>query len=308
NIGGGKRCIIHQYINYANINVQLIEFSCTSITVPKDLINVLDHYCICINTASGYVMRAKMGIKIILYIRNISLLKHDAWSSNEFIEFIIQITSLGGYYHKNVSLEIEFIRIDFSLISIILSYSFEYTNMIGHYNFSDRLVNKCIPLHVIPPNENELNWFISSLLKYQLGVIFEKRVNVNLNGPKVSSFVSNLSQTICNIYQNLKTEFCNKIDKSKLINLYDLKKICCNIVKYNISENFDKDNILPRIVVNEFCYVFGNRIVNKKLKELFYSTLSSNISNDWNLDINDQINVLQGFARFTRVRVILQKF
>jgi len=93
--GVGKDIILQETFFPQGVVVSI--FCCPDTNV-SDVIAKIKSFCSFTTTSSGKAMRASNGAKLIIYFRNLEVLKADQWNSVSVIAFLTALLSQGGFY------------------------------------------------------------------------------------------------------------------------------------------------------------------------------------------------------------------
>ena len=86
--------MILEYLVKERSDMELATVHCSANLLPSYVINKISQLCIVVNTNKGKVYKPKKG-NLLLYFKNLHLLKPDKWGTNILIEFLHQVRSEG---------------------------------------------------------------------------------------------------------------------------------------------------------------------------------------------------------------------
>lgn len=83
------RLILDQLVKERS-DMEVATIHCSANLMPQYVINKIAQLCLAVNTNKGKQYKPKKG-HLILYFKNIHLLKQDQWGTNILIEFLHQV-------------------------------------------------------------------------------------------------------------------------------------------------------------------------------------------------------------------------
>jgi dynein heavy chain 2 len=75
-------------------DVEIATIHCSSLITPQHVLQKLSQVCISKSSGSGREYIAKNGGRLILYFKDLNLVKPDKWGTCQLVEFLQQVNHL----------------------------------------------------------------------------------------------------------------------------------------------------------------------------------------------------------------------
>ncbi|XP_076274081.1 dynein cytoplasmic heavy chain beethoven isoform X2 [Rhynchophorus ferrugineus] len=263
--GSAKGLLVNYVINDRS-NIEVATVYCNAYLTPEFVIYQLQQHCFSVNTFKGKVLRPKKG-QLMLFFRDLHLLKPDRWGTNVVIEFLSQLVEYKGFFDDKT----EFVGVENIVVVGTLA---------PNQKVSTRFTSKLQVLNVNVPDKEDLSIILVACLMDIINTSFP-----HLNYPKAK--VTKLASPMIAIYEKIKGAFASYRRKHYIITPHDLTLWCSNLKFYSISESN-----LPEIICYECLKIFGDRLTNDDEKHHLYSLVDDWFRTNWS-----ESNITQRLGR-----------
>jgi dynein heavy chain 2, cytosolic len=88
--GWGKGVVLKTALRDANVRC-VVTVQCTSLTSSQVLVAKLSQNCLSIPTAKGRIMRPKNADRLVLFVKDIHVIRKDRWGHRQVEAFLRQV-------------------------------------------------------------------------------------------------------------------------------------------------------------------------------------------------------------------------
>ncbi|XP_015834463.1 cytoplasmic dynein 2 heavy chain 1 [Tribolium castaneum] len=237
--GSAKSLILENLVKERS-DMDMATIHCSANLTPGYVINKIAQLCLVVNTNKGKVYKPKKG-NLVLYFKNLHLLKPDKWGTNIVVEFLNQMITYKAFFDSNLELVgYEGITIVGSL-SITTTLSTRFTSIVHNYNIS------------LPDQED-----LAIILVAYLTVVVKESLGA---WPKAK--IVKLAATMIAIYDKIRSIFLITSYKHYDFSPHDLTNWCSSILRYKDTLS-ESENSLLEVVYYEALKQFGDKLVREE--------------------------------------------
>ena len=196
---------------------------CSAQTSPDDVIQKLSMACMPITTNAGKVFRPKEGDTLILFLKDVNLVKPDKWGTSALVTFLQQLLTYRGFHDENL----EWVGLEG--VQIVMSINPSTT--LGRCELTSRFSSLTRIWYVDYPDRSQLQEIYSAML---LPIVQEKLSSKHeMATPKN---IARLSTTLTNVYEQLKGKFSVDDHKHYRFSPKILTRWVTGLQRYNLTE------------------------------------------------------------------------
>ncbi|XP_017783105.1 PREDICTED: cytoplasmic dynein 2 heavy chain 1 [Nicrophorus vespilloides] len=265
---GSAKTLILEYVVRELSETEIATIHCSAHVTPKYIIHKIIQNCLVVNSSKGRIYKPRRG-NLVLYFKNLHLLKTDKWGTNMLIEFLQQLIVYKGFFDDTL----DWVRIE----NITIVGSLEATNKL-----SSRFTSIVHIWNVDLPQHEDINIIFSTYL----GGILKQCI---LNNPKIGK----LTNTLLQIYNQMKDTFTQTDQQHYKFSPHDVTNWCKGILRYKLQTS-DAETFLLEIISNEALRLFYDRLVSDEDRNKMIEIINNGIQMEWN-KMNVVRNVLDNF-------------
>ncbi|KAM8977653.1 cytoplasmic dynein 2 heavy chain 1 [Pelodytes ibericus] len=254
---------------------------CSAQTSSRHVLQKLTQTCMVFNTNTGRVYRPKDCERLVLYLKDINLPKHDKWGTSTLVAFLQQVLTYHGFYDDNL----EWVGLE--NIQIVASMSAGGT--IGRHKLTTRFTSVARICVVDYPEREQLQTICSSYL--------EPVIHKNLKNHPIWRSPSKIHQvagSMVQVYEQVRARFSVDDYSHYLFTPCILTEWVLGLFRYDLSGGSSKESqdYILQIVAYEARRLFRDRFVTTKELNMFDNILMSVLQGDWGSDVLDNMTDL----------------
>ncbi|GAB6032228.1 Cytoplasmic dynein 2 heavy chain 1 [Chamberlinius hualienensis] len=246
-------------------SIQVATINCTATTNQQTVISKMEEMCISLSCPTGKVYKPKECERLVLYFKNLNLVKPDKWGTCYLISFLQQL---------------EWVSLD----GIQLVGSIVPGCSLGRQLINPRFSSIVRIVYMSLPNEQYLKTICYSYLMSTFAA---------LSGHPIwnsSAKVHHLAGSMVNVYQQLTKMIAENEHHQYSFSLRHLVSWAAGLAKYRLENNTKNTDgsskALLILWVNEAKRVFRDALMTSDLKLKFDSVLRAVLSNDWGVEFD----------------------
>eukprot|EP00048_Salpingoeca_helianthica_P012918 m.191084 g.191084 ORF g.191084 m.191084 type:complete len:4245 (+) comp15437_c5_seq48:84-12818(+) len=235
---------------------------CSAQTSPDDVIQKLTMACMPITTNSGRIFRPKDGDTLILFLKDVNLVKPDKWGTSALVTFLQQLLTYRGFHDDNL----EWVGLEGVQIVISINPS----STLGRCELTTRFSSLTRVLYVDYPDRNQLQEIYAAML----GPIITHKLSPK-HEMASSKSITRLASLMASVYEQLRAKFSVDDHKHYRFSPKILTRWVIGLQRYNLAE-------LPplEVVANEAARIFRDLLVANHC-DAFDGILVSSLKTDW---------------------------
>lgn len=271
--GAGKSLLLNYLFTTELKTSSVSTLHCNSQTTAEHIIQRITQSCVEQTSNTGRVLRPRSGDRLILYLKDINLPKPDMYNTCMLIAFLQQLITFNGFYNE----QLEFV----SLERIQIVCSMNPATTVGRHQLSTRFTAIVNIAYMDYPSKDELISVYTGCFESTLG---DKTLPLMDNKMKSTKELRRLSQTLIDLYEQVKSRFSVDDYRHYLFTPRDLTKLVTGLLRYDLST----ENVLD-VFAYEARRIFRDRLVDTESQGRFDSILNSLLRTQWHhtADIND---------------------
>lgn len=130
--GVGKNALAENVLLSTGLAIRI---NCTPDTCPKQIVQTLKNSCHLISNGSSKVLRTPTNNKVIIYLKNLELLRADKWKTKPVIAFLTQLMSYNGFYDNHT---FDWIQLDkFQVVATCVDLKHLDARLVSHMHVVD---------------------------------------------------------------------------------------------------------------------------------------------------------------------------
>jgi hypothetical protein len=196
---------------------------CSAQTSPDDVIQKLTMACMPITTNSGKIFRPKDGDTLILFLKDVNLVKPDKWGTSALVTFLQQLLTYRGFHDDNL----EWVGLEGVQIVISINPS----STLGRCELTTRFSSLTRVLYVDYPVRSQLQEIYAAtlgpLITHKLGAKHEMASAKN---------ITRLAALMTSVYEQLRAKFSVDDHKHYRFSPKILTRWVIGLQRYNLSE------------------------------------------------------------------------
>ena len=185
--GSGKTMILNSAIKSIP-SLVLVSINLTSNTTIQTFLSVLEHHCIYVKEATGFVLRPK-NLELALFLDEVNLPKPDAYGTPLFSYFLRSILEKRGFIHPTSMKWIELQR-------IYLMAACNPPTDLGRIELPERLLRHLTLIYIDYPSPHSLIQIYAAMLKPLFRPV-----------PSIRPFHFAFSEAMIEVYEESSTHF-----------------------------------------------------------------------------------------------------
>ena len=271
--GCGKSLLLTHLFNTVLKTSSVSTLHCNSQTTAEHVIQRIEQSCVEQTSNTGRVLRPRSGDRLVLYLKDINLPKPDMYNTCMLIAFLQQLITFNGFYNE----QLEFV----SLERIQIVCSMNPATTVGRHPLSTRFTAIVNIAYMDYPSKDELIQVYTSCFTATLTPRAKDMVDVKMTSGKE---LRRLSQTLVDLYEQVKARFSVDDYRHYLFTPRDLTKLVMGLLRYDLSTEHVLD-----VFAYEARRIFRDRLVDTESRGRFDSILNSLLRTQWHhtADIND---------------------
>ncbi|XP_071452948.1 cytoplasmic dynein 2 heavy chain 1 [Hetaerina americana] len=269
--GCGKSSLLrHCFSQLRSTEVAVIH--CSAQITPQHVLQKLNHVCMAISNPSGRVYRPRDTENLILYFKDLHMVKPDKWGTSMLIAFLQQVISYSGFHDGNL----EWIGLD--KVQIVATMSLNSTEA-QRIPLSPRFMSLVNIYSMRYPDKEQLSAIYNTCMSHVIGDWLPKHSNLKSSG-KLSLMV----ECIIRVYLEVKNNF-SAVDQSHYVfSPVDITRWCLALRRYQISEKDLSSSMDPilEVLIFEACRIFRDKLVSNDDRAKFDDIVIEIMKEDWN--------------------------
>tara|TARA_B110000091_G_scaffold199866_1_gene230119 strand:- start:810 stop:8225 length:7416 start_codon:yes stop_codon:yes gene_type:complete len=269
--GAGKSLLLNHLFTTLLKTSSVSTLHCNSQTTAEHVIQRIEQSCVEQTSNTGRVLRPRSGDRLVLYLKDINLPKPDMYNTCMLIAFLQQLITFNGFYNE----QLEFV----SLERIQIVASMNPATTVGRHPLSTRFTAIVNIAYMDYPSRDELVSVYAGCFESTLSTV--SMIDSKFKSPKE---LKRLSNTLVDLYEQVKSKFSVDDYRHYLFTPRDLTKLVTGLLRYDLSTEH---------VLDVFSYearrIFRDRLVDVESQSRFDSILNSLLRTQWHhtSDIND---------------------
>ncbi|XP_046395709.1 cytoplasmic dynein 2 heavy chain 1 [Ischnura elegans] len=268
--GCGKSTLLKYCFNQLR-STEVAVIHCSAQITPQHVLQKLSHVCMAISNPSGRVYRPRSTESLILYFKDLHMVKPDNWGTSMLIAFLEQVISCNGFHDKNL----EWIGLD--RIQIVATMSLNSTES-QRISLSHRFMSLVHIYSMKYPDHEQLTAIYTTCL-------FDVFEDWLPNHPylKSSGKLSLIVETVMRIYQEVKNTFSTVEHNHYVFSPVDITRWCLALKRYHLMEKdftSSMDPILEVLIFEASC-IFRDKLVAKDDREKYDGIIAGVLKEYW---------------------------
>ncbi|RZC33069.1 cytoplasmic dynein 2 heavy chain 1 [Asbolus verrucosus] len=257
---GSAKSLILEHLIRERSDMELATIHCSANLTPDYVINKIAQLCIVVNTNKGKIYKPKRG-NLMLYFKNLHLLKPDKWGTNILIEFLHQIITYKAFFDPNLELVGYENIIIVGSLSVTTALSTRFTSIVHNYN-------------VGLPDQEDLSIILVSYLTVLVKECF---------GTWPKAKIVKLAATVISVYDKIRSTFLTASYKHYDFSPHDITPWCSSILRYKDALQTESENSVLEIMCYEAFKQFGDKLVCEEDRVRLNSILNEVFKTHWGL-------------------------
>ena len=179
--------------------------------------------CMVINTHSGRTYRPKEGEYLILFLKDVNLVKPDKWGTSSLVTFLQQLLTYKGFYDENL----EWVGLE----GVQVVASMNPSSTMGRSELSSRFSSLVHILYIDYPDRTQLQEIYSAMLH----PVLTHKTAGKQEWTSAKS-ISRLATTLVTVYEQLRSKFSVDDQKHYRFSPKSISKWVVGLLRYNMNQ------------------------------------------------------------------------